>query len=66
MDVISVVCPHCFVRNRVPEPRMAEAPKCGGCHAQLFTGKPTPVNASQLNKMLRGNDIPVVVDYWAS
>jgi thioredoxin 2 len=45
---------------------MAEAPKCGGCHAPLFTGKPTPVNASQLNKMLRGNDIPVVVDYWAS
>lgn len=45
---------------------MAESPKCGGCHGLLFEAKPTPVNADQLNKMLRGNDIPVVVDYWAS
>lgn len=65
MDIVSVVCPHCFLRNRVPETRMAESPKCGSCHEPLFQGKPTPVNAEQLHKMLRGNDIPVVVDYWA-
>lgn len=50
----------------MPETRLAESPKCGGCHEPLFTGKPVPVNADQLNRMLVGNDIPVLVDYWAS
>ena len=66
MDPLSIVCPHCFVRNRVPETRLADSPRCGKCHEQLFTGKPVPVNGDQFQKMVAGNDIPVIVDYWAS
>ena len=66
MDPISVVCPACFVRNRVPESRLSDRPKCGGCHQPLFNGRPTPVSTEQFRKMLSGNDLPVIVDYWAS
>lgn len=66
MEPVRIVCPHCFVKNRVPENRLAESPACGRCKEKLFTGKPVPVNSEQLEKMLAGNDIPVIVDYWAS
>jgi len=65
MEKLSIVCPHCFARNRVPEPRLADGPRCGKCHEPLFTGHPVPVSGDQLRTMLTGNDIPVVVDYWA-
>lgn len=66
MDSLSIVCPQCFVSNRVPENRLSDRPKCGRCGDALFSGRPLPVNASQFAKMIRGNDIPVLVDFWAS
>ncbi len=61
-----VVCPQCFVTNRVPSERLTDSPTCGKCHEQLFPGKPVPVNAEQFRQMINHNDIPVVVDFWAS
>ena len=66
MTQLNIVCPHCFVTNRLPEARLADSPKCGKCHERLFTARPLPVNADQFRKMVSGNDIPVVVDYWAA
>ncbi|MDB9866775.1 thioredoxin TrxC [Pseudomonadales bacterium] len=60
-----IVCPHCFVTNRVPDARVADAPTCGKCHLPLFTGKPTAVNLAQFQKMLQFNDTPLIVDFWA-
>jgi len=60
-----IVCPHCFVTNRVPDARVADAPTCGKCHLPLFTGKPTAVNLVQFQKMLQFNDTPLIVDFWA-
>ena len=65
MTNIGIVCPHCFVTNRVPEPRLTEAPTCGKCRGALFTCKPTAVNLAQFQKMLTFNDTPLVVDFWA-
>lgn len=65
MSVSRIVCPQCFVQNRVPEERLSEQPKCGKCHEPLFNGKPVAVNAEQFKKMVAGNDIPVIVDFWA-
>jgi thioredoxin 2 len=66
MDLVNIVCPHCFVKNRVPEGRLSDAPACGKCHRPLFEGKPLVVNEQQFRQMIEGNDIPVVVDFWAS
>ena len=60
-----IVCPHCFVTNRVPDARVAGAPTCGKCRLPLFTGKPTAVNLAQFQKMLQFNDTPLIVDFWA-
>ena len=65
MATTGIVCPHCFVTNRVPDARVADAPTCGKCHLPLFTGKPTAVNLVQFQKMLQFNDTPLIVDFWA-
>ncbi|MEX0941401.1 MAG: thioredoxin TrxC [Pseudomonadales bacterium] len=66
MNWVNIVCPHCFVKNRVPEERLSDGPSCGKCHQTLFEGKPLVVNEQQFTRMIEGNDIPVIVDFWAS
>ena len=60
-----IVCPSCLATNRVPMERLADRPVCGRCKEKLFTGSPVAVDDTGLVKMLAGNDIPVVVDFWA-
>lgn len=63
--VLRIVCPHCQAINRVPVARAAQAAHCGACHATLFAGQPIDVDEAALEKHLRGNDIPVLLDVWA-
>jgi len=44
---------------------MADHPKCGKCHAALFTGRPLELTTSNFQQHVGRNDIPVVVDFWA-
>jgi len=44
---------------------MADHPKCGKCHAALFTGRPLELTSSNFQQHVGRNDIPVVVDFWA-
>ncbi len=60
-----IVCPQCGTVNRVPAERPATAARCGGCHAALFAAHPVEVDEAALERHLRGNDIPVLVDIWA-
>lgn len=62
---VHVVCPHCNAVNRVPASRLVEGPRCGGCHQALFSGHPVALNAVNFHKQLAGNDIPLLVDFWA-
>lgn len=61
-----IVCPHCGAVNRIPSARLADQPKCGKCHQRLFEGKPPDLGGEAFRKHIRRNDIPVVVDFWAS
>lgn len=65
MSVMRIVCGNCLATNRLPMARLYDKPSCGRCRAKLFAGKPINVNDTGLAKMLAGNDIPVVVDFWA-
>jgi thioredoxin 2 len=60
-----IVCPECGALNRVPRHKAADAGKCGRCHAGLFAHAPVDVSDADLDRHLRANDIPVVVDFWA-
>ena len=52
--------------NRVPEERLGDGAKCGKCSGLLFTGEPVAVDEAGFRKMIGFNDIPVIVDFWAS
>lgn len=60
-----IVCGHCFTVNRVPSERVRDDPRCGHCKKPVFTGQPVQVDHQSLAKMIAGNDIPLVVDFWA-
>jgi thioredoxin 2 len=60
-----IVCPHCRALNRVPRARPAAEARCGACHAALFEGLPTDVDAAGFERHTAANDIPVLVDVWA-
>jgi thioredoxin 2 len=61
-----VVCPACSAVNRIPNDRLTESPVCGKCKKPLFSGRPVELNQSNFQSQISRNDIPVVVDFWAS
>jgi len=64
-ESLHIVCPHCRSVNRVPGIRLSEGPKCGQCHAPLFTGHPIALTVADFDVHATRNDIPLVVDFWA-
>jgi thioredoxin 2 len=64
-ELVHIVCPHCRSVNRVPGTRLSEGPKCGQCHAPLFTGHSTALTVADFDVHAVRNDIPLVVDFWA-
>ena len=65
-DSLHIVCPDCFATNRIPSVRLGEGPKCGKCHKPLFTAHPVELTAGNFSRHLNRNDIPLLVDFWAS
>ncbi len=63
---IHVVCPNCSATNRVPAQRLSQNPTCGRCKSALLTGQPVEVDAALFAKMMSAEDLPVLVDFWAS
>ena len=63
---MNIVCPQCFATNRVPDARLAESPKCGKCGAQLLDGVPLELTGQHFERFVANNDLPVIVDFWAS
>jgi thioredoxin 2 len=61
-----VVCPHCDGINRVPSARLGDGPRCGGCKAPLFEGKPLALSEARFRRHLSLSGIPLLVDFWAA
>ncbi len=66
MSTTNISCPHCQATNRIPSNRLGDSPKCGKCKNALFIGKPQELTSTNTNVVLTRNDIPVIVDCWAS
>lgn len=64
-DSLHIVCPHCTAVNRIPAPRLNDAPRCGKCSQDLFAAHPLELRADNFSRHIGRNDIPVVVDFWA-
>ena len=63
---LHIVCPRCGTINRIPAEKAGVGPNCGKCHQPLFNAHPVELNGGNFQKHIRSNDIPVVVDFWAS
>ena len=64
-EALHLVCPHCEKINRIPSPRLGEAPKCGHCHQRLFTGHPIELTTAAFRRQVEHSDVPILVDFWA-
>lgn len=60
-----VACPRCNGLNRVPQARLADAPKCGKCGAALFDGHPLALDDAGFHAHVERADLPMLVDFWA-
>lgn len=65
-DSLHIACPDCGASNRLPEARVADAPRCGKCASALFTAHPMALTDANFDKIVGGTDLPVIVDCWAS
>lgn len=65
-DPLNAVCPRCAAVNRVPAGRSGEAPSCGRCGAALFPGEPVALTTDAWDRFVGRNDLPVLVDFWAT
>lgn len=61
-----VVCPHDGAINRVPLTRLAENPRCGGCHQPLFHAQPVELDTAGFDRHLTQGELPLLVDFWAA
>jgi thioredoxin 2 len=66
MSTLHVVCPHCQAVNRIVSERLNQHPHCGRCKETLFNGHPLELSGRNFQRQIERNDIPVVVDFWAS
>ncbi len=64
-DAIKLTCLVCGQGNRLPMSRLTSGPKCGTCGAALADGKVGELDATSHDKVIRGDGLPVLVDYWA-
>ncbi|GAA0295437.1 thioredoxin TrxC [Rhodovulum strictum] len=63
---LKLVCTDCGTTNRVPADRLGAGAKCGTCGTKLVPGKPVDLDFATLQKCIRGDDLPLLVDFWAA
>lgn len=65
-DGVKLTCATCGQMNRVPAARLAAGPKCGSCGEPLADGRVFELDGLSHDKAVRGDDLPLIVDYWAA
>jgi thioredoxin 2 len=63
---LNAVCPECQAVNRIPAARSDQDPRCGRCGGALFSGKPVALRTADWERFTGRNDLPVVLDFWAT
>jgi thioredoxin 2 len=61
-----IVCSQCFAINRIPEDKSHTQAKCGKCQQAAYCLSPIELSDSSFYRFIEKNELPVVVDFWAS
>lgn len=61
-----IVCPQCSAVNRLAANRPASEARCGQCGHAMFEAHPADTDAPSFERHMSRNEIPVLVDVWAS
>ncbi len=64
---LTIACPSCGQKNRVPAEHLADAGHCGACKSALpAVAEPLDVDATLFREIVRQARVPVLVDFWAA
>jgi thioredoxin 2 len=63
---VQIVCHSCNAINRVPRLKINDHPLCGKCKNALLSTHPIMANDQNFSRFIEKNDLPVIVDFWAS
>jgi thioredoxin 2 len=61
-----IVCSYCLAINRIPEEKSHTQAKCGKCQQAAYSSSPVALSDSSFYRYIEKNDLPVIVDFWAS
>lgn len=64
-DAVRLTCATCGQANRLPLDRLASGPRCGSCGEPLADGRVHELDQLSHDKAVRGDELPLLVDYWA-
>lgn len=64
-DAVKLCCATCGQMNRVALAKLLDGPKCGACGDPLADGTVIELDAAAHDKATRGDELPLLVDYWA-
>jgi thioredoxin 2 len=63
---MKIVCSKCFTSNRIPDEKDHRKGKCGKCQQSIYSASPTELTKNTFYPFIERNDLPVIVDFWAS
>ena len=64
-DTLTLACLACGRGNRLPAARLNEHPRCGACGTALAGGEVAELDLPTLEKAVRSDSLPLLVDFWA-
>ena len=64
-NLVHIACPLCNATNRLPQEKLSAGGICGKCGSPLFNHRPLQLTSINFDRMIKNNDIPVLVDFWA-
>ncbi len=63
---MKIVCSRCFTSNRIPDDKDFTKGKCGKCQQSVYSSTPVELQSNSFYPFIERNDLPVIVDFWAS
>ena len=62
---VELRCAFCGKRNRLDMNRAVDRPRCGECGKPFLLDRPVKVAGEDLQALVAGSDVPVLVDFYA-